>query len=207
MISLILSWVAVLKSQAAIRSSDRQFLFDRRLSAYMLLRDLVSGYEQAKGILPNDESHGAPDFVYGFLCNVSSLEDIQGEARNWNAADSQIRFMLKIDKVRKVAVEMRLLFPTVDTNDVSIFITAYTDVLVKLRAYYILIAEQTERLKKMSDAERMLMSCDNIDELYRHVSVGEYGLNASINVLKNVATKLDEKYFFKLEKIICLERS
>lgn len=123
-ISLILSAVTVIAAITAlvisvvqIRKSNKQSLFDRRLKAYLTvswMKSLCNEYENiSKQYL--EDARNRPiysiELLFVWMTNSSFLEEIQPLMEHVLEGEWQRKYLLKMEELRNICEEVRLIFP------------------------------------------------------------------------------------------------
>ena len=198
-IAIVCSVIALWQTYNQIKLSNRQHLFDRRLSAYLTILDLYESYrvQNENNILKEDG-----EFVFGIgaiwdgLVGNLYLESIR-KASDYAIESQQGKaFSIKMAEFNKMAKEINLLFPKRISTPLSIFILAYMQT-VRAIYHYLLVwksANQDPVLKTLPLQQKL----NKIGEpRYRkNVSDALEKLDAAYQkILKTNYIKKVKKYF------------
>lgn len=159
-VAIVCSVIALWQTYNQIKLSNRQHLFDRRLSAYLTILDLYESYrtQNEKYVLKED-----CEFVFGIgaiwysLVGNLYLESIQ-KASDYPIESQQGKaFSIKMAEFNKMAEEINLLFPKRISTPLSAFILVYMQT-VRAIYHYLLVwnsANQDPVLKTLSLQQKL----------------------------------------------------
>ena len=150
--AIVCSVIALWQTHRQIKLSNRQHLFDRRLSGYLIVTDLIQSYQiQQKDCRLKDDDGFVNSIGLAWLHLTGNLylESIQ------NACDYPIEsqegknFSVKLAEFHRLAQEIQFLFSENISIPVSLFIQAYIQVLQAIYQYRLVwnFAQQEPSIK------------------------------------------------------------
>lgn len=203
-ITAFIAIIALLQTHKQIKISNKQFLFDKRLSNYLLAKGLLELYKDNENLLdytniPNNEPI-IVDFQFTNLTNNNYLKDITCIINEPKNNDFKNNFLVKMEELKKLSNEIKFLFPNKSGSLLGNFIIRYQNVLMELYKYQIvldlMINDKIPRKNKLTYIELQ----NEFGEL-KH----RYRLYEAINDLKKSYYEvLIKKAINKIEKIIKL---
>lgn len=136
-VSIAIAIFAVFQTGKQIKLSNKQHLFDRRLRNYLLLKELFESCRSQQIILKNTQNPNSLTpkkvrFDFIALTGNELLSPISLTIANILAADEQSKFINKLDEMKRLATESRLVFPKAFSEQLYAFVMAYVDVLINL---------------------------------------------------------------------------
>lgn len=135
--------IALLQTHKQIKISNKQFLFDKRLSKYLLANGLLELYKDNETLLDYtdhlDEEPIIVDYQFINLTNNNYLKDITCIIKEPKNNDFKNNFLVKIEELKKLSNEIKFLFH--DNSGVLLgnFIIEYQNVLMELYKYQIVL--------------------------------------------------------------------
>ena len=203
-ITAFIAIIALLQTHKQIKISNKQFLFDKRLSKYLLTRGLLELYKDNENLLdytnnPDNEPI-IVDFQFTNLTNNNYLKDITCIIKEPKNNDFKNNFLIKIEELKKLSNEIKFLFPNKSGLLLGSFIIRYQNVLMELYKYQIvldsMLSDKIPRKNKPTYSE--------LQKEYKELEY-RYRLNETINDLKKSYYEvLDKKAINKIEKYIKL---
>lgn len=142
-ITVIATLIALWQTHKQIKISNKQYLFDKRLSKYLLAKGLLELYKDNESLFdytddPDDE---AIIVYYQFinLTNNNYLKDVICIVNEPKNNEFKNNFLVKIEELKQLSNEIKFLFH--DNNGVLLenFIMKYQNVLMKLYKYQIML--------------------------------------------------------------------
>lgn len=196
--------IALLQTHKQIKISNKQFLFDKRLSKYLLANGLLELYKDNETLLDYtdhlDEEPIIVDYQFINLTNNNYLKDITCIIKEPKNNDFKTNFLVKIEELKKLSNEIRFLFH--DNSGVLLgnFIMEYQNVLMELYKYQIILNsiqnDNIPRKNKPSYSELQ----KNYEELKHRYRL----YNAIDNLKKSYHEAVSKKVINKIEKSIKL---
>ena len=142
-ITAFIAIIALLQTHKQIKISNKQFLFDKRLSKYLLANGLLELYKDNESLLDYtddlDEEPIIVDYQFKNLTNNNYLKDITCIIKEPKNNDFKNNFLVKIEELKKLSNEIKFLFH--DNGGVLLgnFIMEYQNVLMELYKYQIIL--------------------------------------------------------------------
>lgn len=142
-ITALIAIVALLQTHKQIKISNKQYLFDKRLSKYLLAKGLLELYKDNESLLdytddPDNEAI-IVDYQFINLTNNNYLKDVTCIINEPKNNEFKNNFLVKIEELKKLSNEIRFLFR--DNSGVLLgnFIMEYQNVLMELYKYQIVL--------------------------------------------------------------------
>lgn len=155
-ISVAIALVALLQTGTQIKLSNKQVLFDRRLTAYSHIYELLSSYSINKDVL-----NGEPNLdttcrlIIKSLTENEVLRDVQMVIEQPIGQESSDKINSKLRYLNKLSDELSFIFNPKKVKELSKFIKQYKDLLKWFQCYNIQ-ATQTKGTEFGSDYKDML---------------------------------------------------
>lgn len=146
LISIVIALFALYQTKQQIALSNKQQLFDRRLSSYTKFITIYSLYSENKEALNKENAFlYLNEFDYSFLINCSDLEEmIQAISKPLQQNEQKI-FLKKIEELKNLALEISMVFDGEDGDILSNFVSTYTNLLMKLYQQRIMVNNLKEK--------------------------------------------------------------
>lgn len=142
-ITALIAIIALLQTHKQIKISNKQYLFDKRLSKYLLAKGLLELYKDNESLLdytddPDNEAI-IVDYQFINLTNNNYLKDVTCIINEQKNNEFKNNFLVKIEELKKLSNEIRFLFR--DNSGVLLgnFIMEYQNVLMELYKYQIVL--------------------------------------------------------------------
>lgn len=142
-ITAFIAIIALLQTHKQIKISNKQYLFDKRLSKYLLANGLLELYKDNESLLdytddPDDEAI-IVDYQFINLTNNNYLKDVTCIINEPKNNEFKNNFLVKIEELKQLSNEVRFLFPNKSGLLLSNFIMKYQDILMELYKYQIVL--------------------------------------------------------------------
>lgn len=142
-ITVIATLIALWQTHKQIKISNKQYLFDKRLSKYLLAKGLLELYKDNESLLdytddPDDEAI-IVDYQFINLTNNNYLKDVTCIINEPKNNEFKNNFLVKIEELKQLSNEVRFLFPNKSGLLLSNFIMKYQDTLMELYKYQIVL--------------------------------------------------------------------
>ncbi|MBR2870302.1 MAG: hypothetical protein IKB98_02830 [Clostridia bacterium] len=166
--------VALVISIIQISKSNKQSLFERRLNAYLKIRWLKSLCDENNSLKENylKEAKEGPilvlDMLFSCMTNNSYLEEIQPVINHVLEPEWQRKYLFKIEELRSLCEEVRLIFPENIGYSLADFIFYYEETLVSMYKYQIALNHLEKECKELN---RPLPTDDSLENNCRSVVV------------------------------------
>lgn len=142
-ITIIATLIALWQTHKQIKISNKQYLFDKRLSKYLLAKGLLELYKDNESLLdytddPDNEAI-IVDYQFINLTNNNYLKDVTCIINEPKNNEFKNNFLVKIEELKQLSNEVRFLFPNKSGLLLSNFIMKYQNVLMELYKYQIVL--------------------------------------------------------------------
>lgn len=203
-ITIIATLIALWQTHKQIKISNKQFLFDKRLSKYLLANGLLELYNDNETLLDYtdylDDEPIIVDSQFINLTNNNYLKDINCIIKEPKNNELKNNFLVKIEELKKLSNEIKFLFH--DNNGVLLgnFIMEYQNVLMELYKYQIVLDSMVNDNIPRKNKPPYNELQKNYDELkHRHRLY-----NAIDNLKKSYHEVVSKKTVNEIEKSIKL---
>lgn len=162
-ITAVTAIIAIVISIVEMRKSNKQSLFERRLNAYLKVLWMKKLCEANKTLKDTylDEGKNCPilelDFIFCQMTNCADLEEIQGTLQHLNNSELKRKFLLKIELLRNLCEEVKLIFPENIGYPLSDFVFYYEEMLFAMYRYQITL----EKLSNDVQDSTKPLPCNN----------------------------------------------
>ena len=203
-ITAFIAIIALLQTHKQIKISNKQFLFDKRLSKYLLTKGLLELYKDNENLLdytnhPDNESI-VVDYQFINLTNNNYLKDVTCVINELENKDFKKKFLVKIEELKELSTEVRFLFPNKSGLLIGNFIMKYQNVLMELYKYQIIL----DLIKNDNTSRENKTTYIDLQKEYGELG-HRYRLYDAINDLKKSYYEvLEKKAINKIEKSIKL---
>lgn len=137
-IAIAVSVIALWQTQKQIKLSNKQYLFDRRLSAYLTIKDLLGSYltqKENRTLSDNDEFVFNIKMTWYFLMGNLYLESVSNAIEYPISSPEGKEFSIKMVELIKKAEEIKLLFPAKVSDPITDFVSSYYHVVRSIYQY------------------------------------------------------------------------
>ena len=196
--------IALFQTHKQIKISNKQFLFDKRLSKYLLANGLLELYNDNENLLDYtnylDDEPIIVDSQFINLTNNNYLKDINCIIKEPKNNELKNNFLVKIEELKKLSNEIRFLFH--DNSGVLLgnFIMEYQNVLMELYKYQIILNSiQNDNIPRKNKP-----SYSELQKNYEELKHRHRLYNAIDNLEKSYNEVISKKVINKIEKSIKL---
>ena len=145
-ISIAIALVALFQTKRQIVLSNKQQLFDRRLSCYIEFNTIFSLYTTNKLYLKNEKTlYRINDLIFSWLTNCSELEEMALAVFNPLKHEEQKILLTKYEQLRNTAIEISLIFDGDSAEIAGEFISLFADLLKAMYQMQVYISSLKER--------------------------------------------------------------
>lgn len=202
-ITAMVAIIAIFQTHKQIKISNKQFLFNRRLNKYLLVRSLIELYKDNITLLDykdrKDDESIIVDYQFINLTNVNYLKDITCVIRDPKNNEYKNNFLITMEELKKISTEVKFIFPD-KNNYLSDFVFNYQNVLMELYKYQILLDD----MKNDNISRKQKPTFKELQKDYGELNHRKR-LYAALDKLGNSYNKLIEKNIIKkIEKTIKL---
>lgn len=145
-VSIFIALLALFQTKKQISLSNKQQLFDRRLSCYLQFNTIYSLYTANKLHLKDESTfYYTNDLVFSWLTNCADLEEMVLAVSNPLQQKEQKILLTKYEQLKNSAIEFLMIFD-VDTAKIGAeFISSFADLLKVMYQQEIYISKLKEQ--------------------------------------------------------------
>ena len=203
-ITIIATLIALLQTHKQIKISNKQYLFDKRLSKYLLAKGLLELYKDNESLLdytddPDDEAI-IVDYQFINLTNNNYLKDVTCIINELKNNEFKNNFLVKIEELKKLSNEVRFLFQNKNGLLLSNFIMKYQNVLMELYKYQIVL----DLMKKYEIPRKNKPTYNELQNEYGELKHRHRLYGAIDDLKKSYHEVVSKKVINKIEKSIKL---
>lgn len=181
-VSIFIALLALFQTKRQISLSNKQQLFDRRLSGYIKFNTIYSLYFANKRHLKKENIFcDTNDLVFLWLTNCSDLEEMTLAVYNPLHQEEQKIFLTKYEQLKRSAIEISMIFDG-DTSRISgEFVATFADLLKAMYQQQVYISkladykkpdgkpmlpnEYEDKCKEMAKSLGLFDLCDKLEYL------------------------------------------
>lgn len=139
-VSAFAAIVALILSFNQVRLSNKQNLFNRRLSIWLITQGMLELYrENHKLLKKEDEPQFSLDVIFAYLTNNAFLYEIGSAAFHPLDMEYQKPFLTKLDEIKSLSAEAKFVFEGCPAEAVSGFLNDYQQLLMSIYQYQVLL--------------------------------------------------------------------
>ena len=143
--------IALIISIVQITTSNKQALFERRLKAFLTIKwmkQLCDENASLKETVLKDKNEPmfSIDLFFVYMTNSSDLEVLQTVVGHVLESEYQRKYLLKIEELRSLCEEVRLIFPESIGYQLADFVYYYEEMLVAMYKYQVAIKSISKEL-------------------------------------------------------------
>lgn len=185
-IAIAVSVIALWQTQNQIKVSNKQHLFDRRLSAYLTIKDLLGSYltqKENSTLLDNDDFVFNIKMTWYFLMGNLYLESVSNAIEYPISSLEGKEFSIKMVELIKKAEEIKLLFPAKVSDPITDFVSSYYHVVRSIYQYQLAwnytdedpvlksmtIKEKAKQIGETAYRRKVLDSLKELDSSYQKI--------------------------------------
>lgn len=143
--------IALVLTFKQIRLSNKQSLFNRRLECYLKIVGLMELYKENQKLLESDRKD-EPIFTvednFSYITNNTYLEEVYEAIKKPLENPGHKKLLVKLEELKKLALEVDMIFKGRKKSDISFFILSYEQVLFKMYRYQIAMKELKKYTKQ-----------------------------------------------------------
>ena len=203
-ITALIAIITLLQTHKQIKISNKQYLFDKRLSKYLLAKGLLELYKDNESLLdhaddPDDEVI-IVDYQFINLTNNNYLKDVTCIINEPKNNEFKNNFLVKIEELKKLSNEVRFLFQNKNGLLLSNFIMKYQNVLMELYKYQIVL----DLMKKNEIPRKNKPTYNELQNEYGELKHRHRLYDAIDDLKKSYYEVVSKKVINKIEKSIKL---
>ena len=188
LISVIIALKSYKQGNKQLEISNKQSIFNNRCKNFEILNSLYELYINNEKILK--DSFDIPEFIFSILTNNDFLLSASDIINKPFGTNEQNTFLIKLDNLRVVALEISLLWDNKESKIASDFIYAYVMLLVSLYNQYLYV----EKLKK-----KQFIELEEIKEKAKIISKNTK-LDINITIIEEKCKEMIEKNVLQVLK-------
>ena len=181
-VSAVIAVVALFQTRRRIALSNKQQLFDRRLSCYTEMHTIHSLYAANK-LLLKDASHFyyINDLIFSWLTNCADLEEMVLAVDNPLHQKEQKILLTKYEKLKNSAIEISMVFDGNAAEIASEFVSTFADLLKAMYQQQVFIS----RLKEQEERDKTPQYLEDYEDKCRKMatSLGLFELRDKLEYL------------------------
>ena len=148
-VSAVAAVVALFLSGRQMRLSNKQSLFDRRISIWLTALGLLELYGNSKCQLKKrNEPQLALDLTFGWLTNNTFLCEIGSAAAHPLEPENQKPYLIKLEELKRIAHEARFAFKGAPSEAIGRFVDDYQELLSSIYRYQVLMSNVQESVNR-----------------------------------------------------------
>lgn len=191
----IIAVIALIQTGVQIKLNNKQYLFDKRVENYIIVKGLLELYRKNKEQIENikrEEPCFFVDSIFAWLTNNTYLESITRVIDNPLENPNHRAFLIKMEELKQVSIKMKFLFDIKKLNKIEEYIKCYQELLLELYQYKIVLNHMENSIEK---------SMKSLEEAAKNVNEENYRNNLcdKIEKIKEIYIDIEKS---NLEKII-----
>lgn len=203
-ITVIATLIALWQTHKQIKISNKQYLFDKRLSKYLLAKGLLELYNDNESLLDYTDDLDTEaiivDYQFINLTNNNYLKDVTCIINEPKNNEFKNNLLIKIEELKQLSNEVRFLFPNKSGLLLSNFIMKYQNVLMELYKYQIVL----DLMKKDEIPRKNKSTYNELQNEYGELKHRHRLYDAIDDLKKSYHEVVSKKVINKIEKSIKL---
>lgn len=144
-ISVVIALVALFQTKQQIALSNKQQLFDRRLSCFLELNTIYNLYAANKLYLKDGSTfYHTNDLIFSWLTNCSELEEMTLAASKPLHQKEQTILLTKYERLKNSAIEIAMIFDGNAAKTAGEFISSFADLLKTMYQQQVYISKLSQ---------------------------------------------------------------
>ena len=167
-VSIIIALLALFQTKKQISLSNKQQLFDRRLSRYLEFITIYSLYTENKLQLKDESTfYHTNDLVFSWLTNCADLEKMVLAVDNPLHQKEQKILLTKYEQLKNTAIEISMVFDGDAAEIAGEFVSSFADLLKAMYQQQVYIS----KLKEREDKDKTPLYLEDYEETCRKMAV------------------------------------
>ena len=167
-ISIIIALIALFQTNRQISLSNKQQLFDRRLSRYLEFNTIYSLYTANKLQLKDDSTfYHTNDLVFSWLTNCADLEKMVLAVANPLHQNEQKTLLTKYEQLKNDAIEISMVFDGNAAEIAGEFVSSFANLLKAMYQQQVYIS----KLREQEDKDKLPLYLEDYEEKCREMAV------------------------------------
>ena len=142
--------IAIWQTHRQIKISNKHQLFDRRVDRFILIKGLISLFEDSKHLMNKEDYNHFIDVTVLFhsLTNNTYLKDIGKIIDNVKQEDIRQSFLVKLEDFKKISIEVEFIFSKKNIRLIKEFVYKYQELLRTMYEEQIILDKIMEKNRK-----------------------------------------------------------
>jgi hypothetical protein len=167
-ISIIIALIALFQTNRQNSLSNKQQLFDRRLSRYLEFNTILSLYTENKLQLKDESTfYHTNDLVFSWLTNCADLEKMVLAVANPLHQNEQKTLLTKYEQLKNDAIEISMVFDGNAAEIAGEFVSSFAGLLKAMYQQQVYIS----KLKEQGERDKTLLYLADYEEKCRKMAV------------------------------------
>ena len=167
-ISIIIALIALFQTNRQISLSNKQQLFDRRLSRYLEFNTILSLYTENKSQLKDESTfYHTNDLVFSWLTNCADLEKMVFAVANPLHQNEQKTLLTKYEQLKNDAIEISMVFDGNAAEIAGEFVSSFANLLKAMYQQQVYISN----LREQEDKDKTPLYLEDYEEKCRKIAV------------------------------------
>ena len=148
-VSIFIALLALFQTKKQISLSNKQQLFDRRLTCYIEFNTIYTLYTKNKLYLENNDTFcSVNDLIFSWLTNCANLEEMVLAVRNPLHNEEQKLFLTKYEQLKNLSIEISMVFDDEIATISEEFISSFAELLKTMYQQQVYISKLREQEDK-----------------------------------------------------------
>lgn len=183
-ISVVIALVALFQTKQQIALSNKQQLFDRRLSCFLELNTIYNLYAANKLYLKDGSTfYHTNDLIFSWLTNCSELEEMTLAVSKPLHQKEQTILLTKYERLKNSAIEIAMIFDGNAAKTAGEFISSFADLLKTMYQQQVYISKLSQE-----SADKTPLYLEDYEEKCRKMAE-----NLGLFELRNKLEQLDDE--------------
>lgn len=163
--------IAIWQTHRQIKISNKHQLFDRRVDRFILIKGLISLFEDSKHLMNKEDYNHFIDVTV--LTNNTYLKDIGKIIDNVKQEDIRQSFLVKLEDFKKISIEVEFIFSKKNIRLIKEFVYKYQELLRTMYEEQIILDKIMEKNRK-NPTEFVKLQEEFGEKRYREKLYSEY---------------------------------
>lgn len=189
LISIVIALLALYQTKQQIALSNKQQLFDRRLSCYKKFNMIYSLFSENKSLINMKDSFiFSCEYEFALLTNSSDLEEVTPAISKPLHQDEQNILLKKREDLKNLALEISMVFDGELGEIMGRFVSLYTDLLMK-------IYQQRIMLKNLENKKQENGISINLEDFIKQSkqNLKDINIQETLNELNRLDKEMTDK--------------
>lgn len=169
-ISIIIALIALFQTNRQISLSNKQQLFDRRLSCFLEFNTIYNLYVANKLYLKDDSTfYHTNDLIFSWLTNCSELEEMTLAVSNPLHRKEQTILLTKYEQLKNDAIEISMVFDGDAAEIAGEFVSLFADLLKAIYQQQVYIS----KLKEQKDKDKTPLYLEDYEQKCKEMAISQ----------------------------------